>query len=49
MARKGRYNVGKETGRMMRSAARNGHDAPWATLALDKMCCITLIGNEKDE
>lgn len=33
----------------MQSAARNVLGAPWATLALGKMCCITLMGNEGEE
>lgn len=49
MARKEECSGGKQTARVMWSAARNGHAAPWATLALHKMCCITLMGNEGEE
>lgn len=49
MARKEEGSGGKQTARVMWSAARNGHAAPWATLALHKMCCITLMGNEGGE
>lgn len=49
MARKEEGSGGKQRVRVMWSAARNGHGTPWATLALHKMCCITLMGNEGEE
>lgn len=49
MTGKEQCSGGKQTVRVMLSAARNGHGTPWATLALHKMCCITLMGNEGEE